>query len=265
MLIDGIITDLQIGDYKVTRVPEMRIWYNRFAPMSLCYLTLADPDAELYNTFSAGMAAVLTYGYRSGDQATWSGTIIQFHRSNDNLYIVCGDAGRAVFKTKITEFWAGDSAAAIIKNVLGRIGEIGTIQDDEISLPAFTASNITVHDLVRKVEHSLQTAYGIDMSDYALFLADGQWNWGTHGIDGDVPIVASQEGLISHMPGLPGYGGKQTVETWPLVGFTHSRTFRLIDKTAGIDDTFMASGVLHIFGDKYVRTFIEYGGGYEKY
>ena len=265
MSIDTVVTELKIGSYDVNRVPEFRILSDRYAPVSLCYLTLPDADGELYNSFAAGSAVSLTYGYKAGEQAEWSGTVTYISRAGDNIFVTAADAARSVLTTKVVEYWAGDSAAAIVRSALSRVGSIGTVQDDGITLESFTASNISVYELVRKVEHTLQCSAGKDMSQYALFMSSGAWHWGQHGISGTVPVIASQAGLIAHIPGAEGFGSKQPVETWMLPGFTHSRTFRLTDKTIGIDADYMADKVMHVFRDKYVRTFIEYGGGNGKY
>lgn len=265
MSIDTVITELKIGSYTVNRVPEFRIIYDRYSPVSVCYITLPDADGDLFNAFKDGDDVALTYGYRAGDEATWSGAITEITRATDNIFITAVDAARSALTTKVIEYWAGDSAAAIVRSALSRLGNVGTLQDDGITLESFTASNISVWDLVRKVEHTLQSAYGKDMSQYALFMSGGAWHWGQQGISGSVPVIGSRAGLISHIPGSSGYGSKQTVETWLLVGFTHSRQFRIKDDTVGIDAQYMADKVMHVFRDKYVRTFIEYGGGNGKY
>jgi len=202
----GIITEIQLGSLKVNRAPEITIRHDRYSPVSICYITLADPTGSMYRTVSVDDAVSLSYGYRDGAKATWSGSVTYLQRGKDKLYLTCSDAGRDALKTYMTEYWLDEAPAAIVRAALGRLGSIGTVQDIDITLPSFTASNVSIYDLIRKVEHTMQQGFDVDVSQYALFIdGAGAWNWGEHGLDGEIPVIASQNGLISHNPDIDGY------------------------------------------------------------
>lgn len=129
MSYNGIITELQLGRVKVNRVPEITIRHNRYSPVSICQITIADPDGSVYRAVSVGDVVSLKYGYKDGSQSIWKGSVTYLYRSYDNLYLTCSDAGRAALTERVTEYWLDETPAGIVRAVLSRIGSVQQITE----------------------------------------------------------------------------------------------------------------------------------------
>ena len=262
MKIAALTTNIRIGNYTVNRCPRVSINGFRCSPLTRYGITLPDPDGDLFQGIYKGDAVEIQIGYRENEPATWMGTVDWKGRgtTQDQIEISAVGPELPLSTTRITQSWENESPEAIVKWCIAQAGmTAGRIDSPGVVFPRFSAPEIPVWLVARQCAYTCSQAFDLDMNGWAFWMdAAGCVNWGNFDEEGDVPVIATGAGLISHMPSETPLGLGE-VETFLLANFRHSMRFRLTDNRRGIDDTFRALEVRHeILPDK-ARTFIRYG------
>ena len=263
----GIRTHIFIGSLEILRTPRAWVEFKRHAPLSRAGITLPDPKGEYFRSITHGDPVEIRLGYRDQAPDSWRGKVEWVNQINkDQIEIGAVGLEYPFSETKITESWENETPEAIVRYVVGKTGlPVGTIYSTGVVFPRFVASSIPVWQVARQAEHTCQRAFGLDMSGWALWMdKDGKVNWGNFDESGDIPIIATGNGLIRHLPATDGLA-LNMVETFLISGFRASRKFRLKDTKRGIDAEFRALTARHEVTPNSVRTFIQYGTEHEKF
>ena len=253
---------------EVLRCPRCWIESIRHRPLTRAGITLPDPKGDLYRSFKKDDSVEIRLGYRNEDPFIWKGTAswIQRGHTKDQIEVGAIGAEKPLTTTMITQAWENENPEAIIKWAIVQAGlTVGRIDSPGVTIPRYAAGNIPVWQVARQCAHTCQRSFDIDMSRWAFWMGqDEKVNWGDFDEDGDIPSIATGEGLIEHLPAAAAKG-INIVETFLLAGFMHSMKFRLTDARRGIDAEFRALSVRHEILERSARTFIGYGEEYEKY
>lgn len=266
MELSGLSLAITLGAYIYRRAPRVTILSQRHRPLTWTEITLADAQDELWRNFPYGAAASVALSYRNQAQAVWPGTVrgLRTYGKDENEVSLLGPDG-PLAATRIQQAWENETPEAIIRWAVGQAGlPLGRIDSPGVTLPRFVADDIPVYQVAERAAHSVQRAFDIDMSRWALWLGADGVNWGDFEEAGDVPVIATGGGLIAHTPvDLPLAWGE--VETFLLPDLTHSRTVRIQDMRRGIDGTFRALRVRHEITPASARTFVAYGDEHGRY
>ncbi len=263
MNISGVRTHIFIGDLEILRAPVCIVRLERFGCVSTAFITLPDPKGELFKIITEDDPVEIRFGYRSEEPAIWKGTIGHTRpNGNDELDVYVNGPGLPLATTKIVQSWRQEPTESIIRYAIERSGlTVGKIESPGPVFPHFAASNHSPYEIARLLEETCQRAFSIDMRDWALWVgADGLVNWGDFDEAGDVPVIATGENLIEHLPD-PDSPFMSKITTFLLPGFSHSRLFRIKDVKRGIDKEALALSVRHEIKPGSVRTIIRYGDG----
>lgn len=260
MEISGIRIDITIGSHEVYRAPLWWIESLRGYPLGRFGVTLPDPKGELYRSIKLGDPLTCLVGYRNQVPVEWTGTVADLFpgESSDQLEVRAVDGALPLTKTRIVQAWENETPEAIVAWCIRQTGlPVGRVDSTGMVLPRFVAANPPVWQATRQAAHSCQTAFALDMSEWALWLGAGGVNWGDFDEPGDVPVIATQGGLISHEPAVKG-SARPVIETFLLADLMHSRRIHLQDDYRGIDTTLRAQRVRHEGTPDRCRTFIWY-------
>lgn len=260
MEISGIRIDITIGNLEVQRAPFWWIDTLRGHPLGRVGVTLPDPHGDLHKSIKVGDAITIEVGYRNQTPVTWNGSVAQVEpgETRDQLEVRAVDMAKPLTTCRIIQAWENESPEAIVAWAIRAAGlGVGTIEPTGIIIPRFVASNTPVWQLVRQVAHTCEAAFGIDMTGRALWLGAEGVNWGDLDEPGDVPLIATQAGLIRHEPATSG-NSSPLIETWLLADLMHSRRVHLQDDRRGIDEVVRAQRVRHEGTPDKARTFIWY-------
>ena len=268
MVLDGIRTHIRIGAFEVMRCAELELGGLRRMPLSHCSVLLNDAGGRMFAAVADGDAVTIRLGYRSETPAEWTGTVVRKEGRGDQTLVCATGSCRALTEMTICESFIDETPEAVVRWAIRQAGlPVGRIDSPGVVFPRFTASGIPLWQVARQCEHTCRKAFGLDMSGWDLWVgSDGRVNWGDFEEEGDVPVIATGAGLISHRP-VGGLSARRVniVETFLMPEFWHSRKFRLVDIRRGIDSTFRATGIKHFVTGSCARTLISYGGACEKF
>jgi hypothetical protein len=265
--IAGVRLYVRVGNLEVRRCPRLELVSRRHAPVAKAEIHAPDPDGTLRSQVADGATVTVEYGYRGGQSATWTGTVQGMRRvSRDQLCLLADGPDLALVRTTVRECYADESARAIARHLLQHtslaVATAPGITIPDEPLARFPVANIPVWQAVRQLLHTLARSFGHDMRATALWLGteNGQpaLFLGDFDEPGDVPVIATGENLIRHLPAASGTG-LNSVETFLLPGLTHSRAVHLVDTRQGLDAQIRALTVRHEIEEQRMRTFIEYG------
>lgn len=258
-MIAGVLLQIAVGGFIIQRCPRLELASRRHAPLSRAAIHLPDADGSLAREALAGDAVDITYGYRGGEVARWTGTVQGTKRVNrDQLCILADGPDLPLVTTTVRECYAEDSAMAIARHILGHAGlPLARLDIPDEIIPRFPISTIPIWQAIRQLLHTLQRT-GHDMRRTALWLGADGLNLGDFDEPGEVPVIESKGNLIRHQPSASQAGLNQ-LETFLLPGLSHSRRFKLMDIRIGVDQTFRALDVRHVIEPERMRTFIGYG------
>jgi len=259
-MIAGIRLHIEVGDAVIARCPRLWISSIRHMPLDIASIHIPDPQGNLAQGFNPGDPVRIEYGYRGGISARWEGTLRGFARvSRDQLCLLAESKARPLTTTVIRECYVDESSMAIARHLLGHSGlPIGRIALPNEAIPRFSVANITIWQAVKQLLHSLHTSCGHDMSRTALWFGRDGVNLGDFDEVGDVPVIASGENLVRHLP-EDGPNALSVVESVLIPGLSHSRRFRLEDVRQGIDVEHRTQHVTHEITPGKIRTKILYG------
>jgi len=259
-MIAGIRLRVEIGDAIIERCPRIEIASTRHCPLDIARIDVPDPTGEMPRAFEYGDPVRIEYGYRGGESATWEGTMRGLVRANrDQLRFLADGKALPLLSAHVSECYADESSVAIARHLIRRTGlPIGKISIPDEIISRFHISTLPVWQAVFQLRHSLQRAYGHDMNRTALWLGADGVNLGDFDEPGDVPVIASGENLIRHLP-TDKQKGQDSIETHLLPGLSHSRRFHLVDTRLSVDAAFRALKVRHEITQEHVRTFLNYG------
>lgn len=261
----GIRTHIFIGNLEILRTPRVCLYFERHKPLSRACIALPNARGDVGITLDDPVEIRL--GYKDKEPAVWRGQVAHINTVNKDQIDV-GVVGLEVplAKTRITETYENETPEAIVKNVINQTGlAAGQIYSTGVVIPRFIASNIPVWQVVRQVEYTCQKAFGLDMSGWGLWMgSDGLVNWGNFDESAEIPVIATGDKLIRHLPANDSFS-LNTVETFLLPGFRASQKFRLKDTKRGIDAEFRALAVEHKVTSRSMRTVIQYGEEHARY
>jgi len=260
MELNGLNIDITIGGLEVLRAPSWWIDSLRGHPLGRAGITLPDPDGELYQSIALGNAVSIEVCYRDQEPVTWDGTVSLVYpgETRDQLEIRAVDAAKPLTETKILQSWQEETPEAIITWAINQTGlDVGDIESTGVVIPRFVASNIPVWQLVRQVSETCSRSFGLDMSNRALWLGSAGVNWSEGDEPGAVPLIATADNLLDHLPATDG-NAMSMIETWLLPDLAHSRRIHLQDDRRNIDTLLRAQRVRHEGTPDKARTFIWY-------
>jgi len=260
--VNGLNLEITVGELEVYRAPQWWIESLRHMPLGRAGITLPDPDRELCQVVRVGDAVRISAGYRDAAPSVWEGTVTSRFpgETPDQLEIRAVDASLALTETRILQSWEAETPEALVAWVIRQTGlAAGTVMETGMVLPRVAASNVPAWHLVRQIRQSCASAFGLDMSRWALWLGRDGVNWGDFDEPGDLVRIAIGENLIGHEPCDWRSGGMGMIETFLIGGLSHSRRVRLKDDRRGIDEVHRALRVRHEGTPERVRTFVWYG------
>lgn len=259
-MISGIRQHIEIGGNVIERCPRLEISSVRHHPLDVACIHVPDPEGEAGNTFSYGDPVRIEYGYRGGESAVWQGTLRALERvSRDQVCLTADSLALPLASAFITECYTEDSSLSVARHIMAHAGlSIAQLDIPDEIIPRLPIGTLPVWQAVLQLLHSLHRAYGHDMRRTALWLGADGLNLGDLDEPGEVPVIATGENLIRHLPAHV-KNGLHLVETALLPGLSHSRLFHLMDSRLGIDQELRALHVKHAITPESVRTFINYG------
>lgn len=259
-MIAGIRLHIEIGGNVIERCPRLEILSVRHHPLDMARIHVPDAGGEAGNLFVYGDPVRVEYGYRGGESAVWEGMLRALDRvSRDQVCLTADSLALPLAGEFITECYTDDSSLSVARHIMAHAGlPIGRIDIPDETIPRLPISTLPVWQAVLQLLHTLHRAYGHDMRRTALWLGAEGLNLGDFDEPGDVPVIATGENLIRHLP-AHAKGGLHLVETALLPGLSHSRRFRLVDSRLGVDQAFRALDVRHEVTPERIRTKIRYG------
>jgi len=259
-MITGIRLHVEIGDAIIQRCPRLQINSVRHRPLDVAVVDIPDARAEAAQIFFPGDPVRIEYGYRGGESAVWEGTLRGIKRiSRDQVSLLVDGKALPLTTTFVRECYADESSVAIASHLLGHTGlPVARIDIPNEVVSRFPVSDIPVWQAVRQLLQTLRQAYGHDMDRAALWLGATGLNLGDFDEAGNVPVIATGENLIRHLPAQASHS-HHLVESALLPGMAHSRLFRLIDMRLGVDDTLRALSVRHEVTPDEITTKIQFG------
>jgi hypothetical protein len=264
-MISGLYMHATVGSVQAVRCPHMRIATRRHFPVSRASVTLPDPDGRLFRTLKKGDSVRLVFGYRGQAHGTWQGVVSQAGAAGkDQIQVRAAGVEYPVASVPVTQSWQNEDPAAIIRFAARAAGiTIGRIDSPKVSFPRFVASGATVWQIARQCENTCRHGFGLDMSRWALWMGADGLNWGDFDEPGNLPVVATGAGLITHLPAAGPYAMGR-VETFLNPGLNASMQFRLMDTRRGVNAAFRAQAVTHDITPAAARTHIGYGMEHER-
>lgn len=261
MELSGLNLRISIAGQDVLRCPRWWIDSQRTAVVQRAGLALPDPDGAIYRTLKKADPVTIRVGYRDQSPAEWTGTVDWFGpgATRDQIAVNLVDPSAPLARVRMTQTLVNEPPEAIMAWAIRQAGlPVGRIDATGMVLPRFVASDCNAGGVARQLAATCQNAFDLDMSTWKLWLGRDGVNWGPFDEPGDVPVIATGAGLISHEPPGGAYSLGQ-VETFLLPDLRHSRRFRLVDVRRGIDAEFRALRVRHQGTPTAVRTLILYG------
>tara|TARA_B100000683_G_scaffold264145_1_gene293319 strand:- start:499 stop:1290 length:792 start_codon:yes stop_codon:yes gene_type:complete len=259
-MIAGIRLHIEIGDAIIQRCPRLQINSVRHRPLDVAVVDIPDARAEAAQIFFPGDPVRIEYGYRGGESAVWEGTLRGIKRiSRDQVSLLVDGKALPLTTTFVRDCYADESSVAIASHLLGHTGlSVARIDIPNEAISRFPVSDIPVWQAVRQLLQTLRQAYGHDMDRAALWLGATGLNLGDFDEAGNVPVIATGENLIRHLPAQASHS-HHSVESALLPGMAHSRLFRLIDMRLGVDEMLRALSVRHEVTPDEITTKIQFG------
>ncbi|OIQ51036.1 hypothetical protein BerOc1_02981 [Pseudodesulfovibrio hydrargyri] len=259
-MISGIRLNIEVGGNVIERCPRLEILSVRHRPLDMARVHVPDPEGAAGDLFAHGDPVRIEYGYRGGASAEWQGTLRALERvSRDQVCLTADSLALPLADAFVTECYTDDSSLFVARHILGHTGlPLGRVDIPDEVISRLPVSTLPVWQAVRQLLHSLGRAYGHDMRRTALWLGADGLNLGDFDESGDLPVIATGENLIRHLP-AHAKDGLHLVETALLPGLSHSRRFRLVDTRLGVDRDFRALDVRHAVTPEGIKTNIRYG------
>ncbi|MBL3580850.1 hypothetical protein [Oleidesulfovibrio alaskensis] len=270
--IAGINVRVVIDGMVVARCPRCVVSFDRHTVTSYGEIDVPDPEGVLMQRVKSGQHVSVRFGYRGQPAREWTGLVDGwrpgFGRNRDQLTVqVLGPEFAPFMRTRVTEAYMDETADVLARLILAKTGcTVGTVDVPAVNLPRLTLRDVPVWQAMEQLAHSCAMAHGQDMSHHALWLDDaGAIQYGPHNDEPEaVPVIATGAGLIAHNP-AQSPKARGSVETFLLPGMRDGRLFKLQDVRRGIDAEYRAVHVEHHIEQTKARTWLWYGGEYERF
>lgn len=266
-MIEGLQIRCNVGAVEIVRSPFVQLTYKRRAVLSRGIVHIPDIEGKVRATLKPGQSMIVRFGYRGQQNFwhTWKGTIENIdqpeaHSANPDAIIVRGvGLENALCTTTITETFQEETGRAMAKRLLARTGlPVGELTIPEDVLPHQIFSNVTIARALKQLEHSLQRAFGHDLSKHAVWLGEQGLMWSDGDEPGAVFQIATSKNLLDHTP--PARAGEMgIISSILLPGLTDSRQVRIEDSRRGIRTLERAEEVIHTLQRSGNITAISYG------
>ena len=190
-MITGLNIYIRIGALEVQRCPEFKISMQRHKPLTTMKVVLPDPQARIMPGINLNDEVLIRFGYSGQSQGSYKSTVSGMSSYDDKLFISITGTQRPLIETVITQAFEDETPEAIIKWAITQTGMAsGRIDSPGVVLPRFAAGTIPAWQVARQCEHTCEKAFGIDMSQWALWQGkDEKINWGN--FDSGIQCVLS--------------------------------------------------------------------------
>lgn len=274
--IAGLQVHIRINGMVVQRCPLCRITYDRYTTTSYGMIDVPDPDGALARRVAPGQPVAVRFGYRAQAAREWRGVVDAWQpgigQNHDQITVqVLGPEFVPFIRTRITESYLEEPADVLARLMLARTGcPLGTVEVPALPIHRFTLCDVPVWQAMEQLARSCTAAHGQDMRRHALWLDDaGAVHYGPHDDEaqdaaGTMPVIATGAGLIAHHPATSPKA-RSSVETFLLPAIRDGRLFRLRDARRGVDAVLRAVRVEHRIEPHKARTWVSYGGEYERF
>jgi len=170
---------------------------------------------------------------------------------------------KPLFFTRMTESWFEEPAPILARRILAASGlSVGRVDLPEEVIPRMTVSGWPLRNAVMALMKTLEDGFAHKLSHYSLRMESGTLFLDGKAVDGLQPIIATGAGIIRNNTGK---GIQNGIETYLIPYMRAGMQFTLDDTRKGVEGVFMADVVIHAIRPKAVRTFIYYGGTYERF
>lgn len=249
----GVIIEAKIGAFRIVRAPLFRLAKER-RQIALAELRVHDADYALFKELQEGDTADITFGYRDGQQAVFTGEVIVAPASvgsNITRLLIAGDE-YALARTFVSESYNDETPSAIVKLLAGQASiAIGTLNLPEDPIGHIIFNDISIWAAFAQLrEMMLRNGYKGDL-DYWFY--QGRLHWG---IDCQpVTTKAGQETIISHSPS---YDIDSTIELPLIPLMDYSEMISIDDARRGVSGSFRINAVTHLYQESMSRTYAGY-------
>lgn len=265
-VLSGIHLEISLAGRRVNRCPECIITSSRRAVLTNGRITIPDPTGDVQRGLAHGQSLSILFGHRDQQPEVFSGTVSRWHPSptaRDQVVVHAMGPEKPLFFTRMTESWFEEPAPILARRILAASGlPVGRVDLPEEVIPRMTVSGWPLRDAVMALMKTLEDGFAHKLSHYSLRMEGGALVLDGNAVDGLKPIIATGAGIIRNNTGK---GSLNEVETYLTPYMRAGMQFTLGDIRKGVEGVLMADAVTHAIRPKAVRTFIYYGGTYERF
>ena len=257
MSITGLDIDLKVGPFTVNRSQGVTLEYQRGAVASKAVIALPDTEGLVAQTLKNDDEVNLYFGYRGGLSQSWAGRITNLAALGDQVQITALGPELAFIKTTVVECFRSESARAVVRRLMTLAGAApGNLTGPDQILPHMIFNGQSVYKCFKQINETLAKTYQLDLSKSPFWIGqDNKAHWGDFDEPGPIPILASQDNLLSHNP----KGESGVARSILCPGLVASQLFKIIDARRTLEITKRAQTVRHELGPKGNITTVTYG------
>ncbi|SCY88249.1 hypothetical protein [Desulfoluna spongiiphila] len=265
-VIAGIQLDIFLGEKRVTRCPECMVTASRRSVLTQASIAVPDPMGEVHQALDKGQSLSVRFGYRDRDPGVFTGTVTRWApslKAKEHVVIHADGPERALLTTHLTESWFEEPANVLARRMLAASGlPVGHVDLPDTLIPRMSVNGSPVRGAIMGVMHSLESGFSQNLSRSYLRLENGALVLSDAPREGAVPVIATAGGIIRHKVRTE---GPSEVETFLTPWMQPGMQFQLNDTRKGVQGLFMADAVTHVLRPRSVRTFLSYGGSYDRF
>lgn len=266
--IKGIKIDINLAGMKVNRCPQCSIIYSCRAALTKARLSIPDPRAEVEKLLKPGAPVSIKFGFRGGEPGIFKGKITGYgpgEVNRDELAVYASGPELPILENSISESWYEEPASVIAKRIISQSGLIPEIIElPDLVIPRMTLSGVNTREGIMQLMHTLETGFNLNFGSTRLEMKNKSLCLTQQKRKGPKFIIETGGGIITNRTLNKG-GSSKVVETFLLPGILPGQEIIINDKKKGINSTFSVDEVTHSFRSQEIRTFISYGGKYDRF